>query len=278
MAKTNLYYKTVILSDIHLGAPDCKINEVNHFLKHVECETLILNGDIIDGWSLNRRGGWDERHTRFIRLLLKKAEKKRTDIIYIRGNHDDILSKFIPLVFDKVHFVEEYIHRSNGNDYLCLHGDIFDAVTQNFKFLALMGDIGYQWLLRLNRAYNGYRSIRGKPHFSLSKKIKAKVKGAVNYVSHFEEEISGLAEKRDCYGVICGHIHTPEDKMIDEVHYLNSGDWVESLTAIVEDENENMGIITYREFEEKLKHKTDSLFTVSEEVTKESTLKSVVTA
>lgn len=256
MKKTTLSYKTVILSDVHLGTLDCKIDEVNHFIKHTHCEKLILNGDIIDGWSLARRGGWTDQHTRFIRLVLKKVEKRNTEVIYLRGNHDDILSRFLPLFFGRLKVVNEYIHEHPSGNYLVVHGDGFDAVTVNHKWLAVLGDIGYQSLLRINRFYNNYRAWRGKEYFSLSKAIKAKVKGAVSFVGKYEEQLQNLARKRDCYGIICGHIHTPDDKMVGEVHYLNSGDWVESLTALVEYDDGRWEIIDYRTFCERLNEKS----------------------
>lgn len=248
MKKTTLSFKTIFLSDVHLGTLDCKIDEVNHFLKHTHSEKLVLNGDIIDGWSLARRGGWTEQHTRFIRLVLKKLEKRNTEVIYLRGNHDDILSRFLPLFFGKLQIVNEYIHTGEKGDYLVVHGDGFDAVTVNHKWLAVLGDIGYQSLLRINRIYNKFRAWRGKEYFSLSKAIKAKVKSAVSFVGNYEEQLQNFARKRNCCGIICGHIHTPDNKMIGDIHYLNSGDWVESLTALVEHKDGRMEVIDYKEF------------------------------
>ena len=248
MDKKHLRVRTVILSDVHLGTADCKIEEVNHFLRHIRCEKLILNGDIIDGWQLTRTGHWTKAHTRFVRIVLKKLEKRDTEIIYLRGNHDDVLSTFLPLAFERLSIVEDYVHEGPSGRYLVLHGDIFDTVTKNFVFLAHLGDWGYRALLRINRIYNAYRAWRGKEYWSLSKAIKARVKEAVNHVSNFEEHIAQLAEQRGCTGVMCGHIHTPADKMLGDVHYLNSGDWVESLTAIVEHDDGRFELIDYAEF------------------------------
>ena len=255
MKKTTLSYKTIFLSDVHLGTLDCKIDEVNHFLKHTHCKKLVLNGDIIDGWSLARKGGWTEQHTRFIRLVLKKVEKRNTEAIYLQGNHDDILSRFLPIYFGKIKVVNEHIHESKFGNYLVVHGDSFDAVTVNHKWLAVLGDIGYQTLLKINRFYNHYRAWRGKEYFSLSKAIKAKVKGAVSFVGKYEDQIQNFARKRECQGIICGHIHTPDNKMIGDIHYLNSGDWVESLTAIVEYEDGRMEVLGYKEFCKRLDEK-----------------------
>lgn len=255
MKKTTLSYKTIFLSDVHLGTYDCKIDEVNHFLKHTHCEKLVLNGDIIDGWSLARRGGWTDQHTRFVRLVLKKVEKQDTEVVYLRGNHDDFLERCLPLFFGKIKVVNEHIHDSSRGNYLVVHGDGFDAVTINHKWLAVLGDIGYQTLLRINRVYNRYRSWRGKEYFSLSKAIKARVKSAVSFVGKYEEQLQNLARKRGCSGIICGHIHTPDDKMVSDIHYLNSGDWVESLTAIVEEDDGSYEVIQYKEFCQRLEDK-----------------------
>jgi UDP-2,3-diacylglucosamine pyrophosphatase LpxH len=246
--KNLLRVRTVILSDVHLGTPDCKVNEVNHFLRHVRCEKLILNGDIIDGWQLRRSGNWTKAHTRFVRIILKMLEKRNTAVVYLRGNHDDVLATFLPLEFEGLQVVEEHVHECAGGRYLVLHGDVFDTVTKNFVWLAHLGDYGYSLLLRLNRAYNAWRAWRGKEYWSLSKAIKARVKSAVNHVSNFEEHIAELARKRGCSGVICGHIHTPADKRLGDIHYLNSGDWVESLTAIVEHFDGHMEIVGFADF------------------------------
>lgn len=246
--KPTLRFKTIILSDVHLGAPDCQAEKVNHFLKHSECQRLILNGDIIDGWSLGRKGGWTRKHTRFIRLVLKKIDKRKTEVIYLRGNHDDILDRFLPMRFGGLSIVDRFIHETDRGRYLVIHGDAFDAVTQNSKMIAILGDIGYQGLLRVNRLYNRYRAWRGKEYFSLSKAIKARTKTVVNYISKFENQIEHFTHKHNCTGFICGHIHTPDDKFIGDVHYLNSGDWVESNTALVEHVDGRFEILHYDEF------------------------------
>ena len=243
-----LSVRTVILSDVHLGTVESKAAEVNHFLRHVSCEKLILNGDIIDGWQLQRGGSWAKSHTRFIRIVLKKIEKKDTQVIYLRGNHDDILSQFLPLDFENLNIVEEHIHAGVRGRYLVLHGDVFDTITKNFVWLAHLGDWGYRALLKINRAYNAWRAWRGLEYWSLSKAIKARVKSAVNHVSNFEEHIAELAKARGCTGVMCGHIHTAADKMLGEIHYLNSGDWVESLTAVVEHHDGRFELINYIDF------------------------------
>lgn len=243
-----LRVKTVIISDVHLGTFDCKIREVNHFLKYTRCDRLILNGDILDGWRLKRTGYWPKSHTRFIRLVLKKLEKKGTEVVYLRGNHDDVLRKFLPLIFENLRIVEDHVHETPRGKYLVLHGDVFDTVTKNFVFLAYLGDWGYRALMRLNRFYNLWRAWQGKEYFSLSKAIKARVKTAVSHVSNFEDHIAELARSRGCTGVICGHIHTPADKMLGDIHYLNSGDWVESLTGIIEHYDGRFELVDFASF------------------------------
>ena len=243
-----LRVRTVIISDVHLGTAESKVAEVNHFLRTVRCDKLILNGDIIDGWQLQRGGSWQKAHTRFIRIILKKLEKRDTHVVYVRGNHDDILAQFLPLDFENLTLVEEHIHEGPAGRYLVLHGDVFDSVTQKFVWLAHLGDWGYRALLKINRAYNAWRAWRGQEYWSLSKAIKARVKSAVSHVSHFEDHIAELAQARGCRGVMCGHIHTAADKKLGDIHYLNSGDWVESLTAVVEHLDGSYELIHYTDF------------------------------
>ena len=246
--KKRLRVRTVILSDLHLGTPDSKAREVAHFLRTVRCNKLILNGDIIDGWRLRQGGHWSADHTRVIRIILKKLEKQGTEVVYLRGNHDDILAKFLPFQFGNLSMVEDYVHEGVHARYFVLHGDVFDTITKNFVFLSHLGDWGYHALLGINRAYNAWRSWRGKEYWSLSQAIKAKVKSAVSHISKFEDHIADLAAKKGCEGVICGHIHTPADKKIGGVHYLNSGDWVESLTAILEHDDGRFEVVDFNQF------------------------------
>jgi UDP-2,3-diacylglucosamine pyrophosphatase LpxH len=257
MAKIKIRCKSVILSDIHLGTPDAKAEQATRFLKHIRCEKLILNGDIIDGWYLKRKSAWEHSHTRFLRHVLKMIEKQGTEVIYLRGNHDDVLDRFVPIQFPGLTVKIEHIHATARGDYLIIHGDGFDSVTTNHRWLAWLGSFGYDFLLRVNRAYNRWRAWRGKEHFSISKRIKAKVKGAVSFIGKYEEQLQDFARKRNCCGIICGHIHTPEDKRIGDVHYLNSGDWVESLTAIIEWESGQFQLLHYSDFESMLEQEQE---------------------
>jgi UDP-2,3-diacylglucosamine pyrophosphatase LpxH len=247
--RPQLQCRTVILSDIHLGTDDSKALEVVEFLKHLRCEKLILNGDIIDGWALRRGGRWRGRHSRVIRKVVKMMERDHTEVIYLRGNHDDIIERFLPMAFGRLKVVKEHIHTSaGGKRYLVVHGDGFDSVSTNHRWLASLGAVGYDFLLHVNRVYNRWRAWRGKEYYSISKRIKARVKSAVSFVDRYEELLQGLARLRDCDGIICGHIHTPEDKSVGGIHYLNSGDWVESLTAIIEHGDGRMELVRYSEF------------------------------
>lgn len=241
--------RTVFLSDLHLGTPDSKATEVVDFLKQVRCEKLVLNGDIVDGWALKRGSKWLPRHSRVIRKILKMTEKENTEVVYLRGNHDDILSRFLPLAFGKIRFTKEYIHTAaDGLRYLVVHGDGFDSVSTNHKWLASVGAVGYDTLLKVNRYYNKWRAWRGKEYYSLSKKVKARVKSAVSFIDKYEQLLQQLAELRRCDGIICGHIHTPEDKRVGDIRYLNSGDWVESLTAIIEHHDGRMELVRFEDF------------------------------
>lgn len=241
------FYRTIVLSDIHLGASASRAKEVTTFLKNHKCDTLILNGDIIDGWQLKRSGTWKKEHSKFFRLILKRAAKG-TEVIYIRGNHDDFLDTIVPFSLGNFTVRRDYILQSGFKKYYVVHGDLFDTVTTKFKWIAKLGDVGYTFLLWLNRHYNRVRERRGKPYYSLSQRIKAKVKEAVSFIDDFEKQLADVAASRKCQGVICGHIHSPANRYIGNTHYLNSGDWVESLTALVETEDGEWKIIQYMEW------------------------------
>lgn len=185
------------------------------------------------------------------KIIMKMMEKHGTEIIYVRGNHDDFLDNLAPLQFANLTITKDYILESNGKHYFVTHGDVFDKVTTSMKWLAKLGDIGYTLLLWLNSQYNRYRVRKGKPYYSLSQAIKQKVKSAVSYISDFENVLVDFAKNRQCEGVICGHIHHPENRMIDQIHYLNSGDWVETMSALTEDENGEWKVIYYTELEQQ---------------------------
>jgi UDP-2,3-diacylglucosamine pyrophosphatase LpxH len=242
--KKKIDYRTIVLSDIHLGTSGSKALEATNFIKENTCERLILNGDIIDGWQLKKYGAWKKKHTAFLRAILKVIEKNDTKVFYLRGNHDDFLDQFLPFeVGSNFKIIREMVIHSGAKKYYVTHGDVFDLVTNKAKWLAHIGDAGYTFLLWLNKQYNKYRTLRGKPYYSLSQKVKNSIKMAVNYVSDFEEQLSEMAKSKNCNGIICGHIHHPAIKEIDDIMYMNSGDWVENKTALVEDFNGHWEII-----------------------------------
>lgn len=247
--KVFLDFKTVFISDVHLGTPESKTKELVDFLKHVHCEKLFLNGDIIDGWALKRGTSWSKRHTRVIRTILKKSEKEGVEVIYLRGNHDDVLERFFPIDFGSIKLRKEAIHRGiDGKDYLVIHGDGFDHIASHFRWLAKLGAFGYDSLLKVNRIYNQARKWLDKDYHSISQRVKEKVKNAVSFVAKYEEQLVVLARRKNCHGIICGHIHTPEDKTVEEIRYLNSGDWVESMSCVVEHFDGRMEVLFYSEF------------------------------
>ncbi len=257
--KEKSYFRTIVVSDIHLGTTHSKVNQISDFLSMVDCRRLILNGDIIDGWHLQKSGisKWRSEHTHFFEIIMKMMENQGTEIIYIRGNHDDFLDNIAPLQLANLTIAKDYILESNGKHYFVTHGDVFDKVATDMKWLAKLGDIGYTVLLWLNSMYNRYRIRRGKPYYSLSQVIKQKVKSAVSYISDFENVLVEFAKKRQCEGVICGHIHHPENRMIDEIHYLNSGDWVETMSALTENDKGEWRVIYYTELVDKQTFKAE---------------------
>tara|TARA_R110002124_G_scaffold239968_1_gene405091 strand:+ start:87 stop:950 length:864 start_codon:yes stop_codon:yes gene_type:complete len=248
------HFKTIIISDLHLGTSGSKAEEVTSFLKNYTCKKLILNGDIIDAWQLKKYGVWKRKHTLFFKRVLRMIDQNNTKVIYLRGNHDDFLDQILPLRLGK-HFQirKDYILNSGNQRFYVTHGDVFDSITTHLKWLAYLGDIGYTFLLWVNKFYNKYRSWRGLPYFSLSQKIKQSVKFAVNYMTDFEEKLTELARSRGCDGIICGHIHQPAIREIDGIMYMNSGDWVETLSALVEDFDGNWNLLYYNEIQNSTK-------------------------
>ena len=230
-------YQAIIVSDLHLGIKDSKADEFIEFLDKHPTDLLILNGDIIDGWALNRGAKWKKKHTKVISKILKLSNK--TQIIWIRGNHDEFIQEFIGTNFGHIEIKEDYkLHINNTmENYYIFHGDVVDVFITKYKWLSKIGSIGYDFALWLNRVYNTYRKWRKLPYISISQKIKASVKVATNYINDFETTALSMAHKKGCSGVICGHIHQPADIMINGERYLNSGDWIENMSAILIDYN-----------------------------------------
>lgn len=234
-------YKTIIISDLHLGSKSSRASDIYKFLDNHTSYNLFLNGDIIDGWALNRGSKWKEKHTKVLRKLLKIAEKG-TNVVWVRGNHDDFLETYLGLNMGNIHIREEVIYKGvDKRLYYISHGDKLDVFSSKFKFIAKIGSIGYDLALWLNRWYNFFRIWMGLPYYSLSKKIKDNVKFAINFVTDFEENAIKITKQKNCDVAICGHIHKPEIKD----RYMNSGDWCESCTALVEDLEGKWSIINF---------------------------------
>jgi len=249
------FYPTIVISDVHLGTEHSKTRELADFLRTVNCEKLILNGDIIDGWHLQKggKGKWKKEHTDFFKIIMKMMENHNTKVVYIRGNHDDFIDHLAPFSFANVSIVKDYVHERFGKRYYIVHGDIFDNITSKMVWLAKLGDVGYTFLLWVNRIYNLYRTKKGLPYFSLSQSVKQRVKSAVSYISNYENELVALARVKHADGIICGHIHQAADKMIDGVHYLNSGDWVETMSALLENEDGTWEVYMHNEAKNEIK-------------------------
>ena len=237
--------RTVWISDLHLGTPGCQASALLDFLRTVECETLFLVGDIIDGWQLRRQWYWPQAHNDVVQKVLRKA-RKGTRVIFVPGNHDEFARKYLHHNFGGIEVAPEWIHTlADGRRLWVTHGDLYDGVIQCAKWLAYMGDWAYELILRFNSRLNAWRARLGLPYWSLSRYLKLKVKRAVSYVSDFEEAVAREARQRGVYGVVCGHIHHAEMRSINGVLYCNDGDWVESLTALVEHEDGRLEILDW---------------------------------
>ncbi len=241
------HYRSVWISDLHLGTPGCQAVALLGFLKHFECEHLFLVGDIIDGWQLRRSWYWPQAHNDVVQKLLRKA-RKGTRVMFIPGNHDEFARRYLGHDFGGIEVAEEWIHETaDGRRLWIIHGDLFDGVIQCAKWLAHVGDTLYEFTLKLNRHLNSMRARLGLPYWSLSKYLKFKVKRAVNFIGDFEVAVAREARRRGAHGVVCGHIHHAELRDIDGITYANDGDWVESLTALVEHADGRLEIIDWSE-------------------------------
>jgi UDP-2,3-diacylglucosamine pyrophosphatase LpxH len=215
--------KALFISDIHLGSRGSNDQQVLNLLKEVDAEYLFLVGDFIDGWVLKKNHFWPQSHTDLIQKVLKLS-KKKTKVVYITGNHDDFLRSYSDLEFGNIVVTDEYIH----DNYLIIHGDKYDGIVK-LQWLGKLGASGYEIAIRADRWIKKI-GIR----VSLSKFLKNKVKEAVKFITKFEDELTRQAKIRQCTGVICGHIHKPEDKIVNEIHYLNCGDWIENNSYIIQ--------------------------------------------
>jgi UDP-2,3-diacylglucosamine pyrophosphatase LpxH len=228
------HYRTIWISDLHLGTRGAKAEFLLDFLRHTESEYLYLVGDIVDGWRLRRSWYWAQSHNDVIQKVLRKA-RKGTRVYYIPGNHDEWLRDYTQLQLGGVQLLDEVVHvTADGRRLLVLHGDAFDGVVRYAKWLALLGDWAYTAALHLNHYFNLVRRRFGYPYWSLSAYLKGRVKNAVEFVSNFADAIAAEARQRGVDGIVCGHIHQAEMRDIGGVLYCNDGDWVESCTALVE--------------------------------------------
>jgi UDP-2,3-diacylglucosamine pyrophosphatase LpxH len=229
-------YRSIFISDVHLGTRDCKAEQLNNFLKHNTCETLYLVGDIIDAWRIQQnKWRWKQSHTNVVRRIMGHA-KRGTRVVYIAGNHDEFLRPLMPygINFGNIEIVNQLEHIGvDGKHYLVVHGDMFDGITRLAPWLAFLGDRAYDFILSFNSKFNWVRHL------------KARVKKAVDFIFQFEKNLAAYCKKRGFDGVICGHIHHAEIKDIDNITYMNDGDWVESCTALVEHHDGRWEIITW---------------------------------
>ena len=239
------HYRAIWISDVHLGTSGCKAELLLDFLRVSESEKIFLVGDIIDGWRLKKKWYWPQAHNDVIQKLLRKA-RKGVKVVFVPGNHDEAARKYIGVNFGDIIIKKEAHHITlKGKKLWIIHGDQFDGVIKHARWLAYIGDKGYAILIRLNDLFNTFRKFLKLPYWSLSKFIKQKVKKAVSLVTAFELVMAREAKRRGFDGVICGHIHKAEFKLIYDIIYCNSGDWVESMTAIVEHLDGSLEIIDW---------------------------------
>ena len=241
------HFRTIWISDIHLGTPGCQAFYLLDFLRTHKANTLYLVGDIVDAWQLKRGWYWPQAHNDVVQKILRSA-RKGTRVIYIPGNHDEPARQFIGLQLGGIAIAEDVIHTTaDGRRLLVVHGDMFDSVMQHARWLAHVGDWMYTILLKVNRLYNAIRQRFGLEYWSMSQYLKHQVKNAVSFISDFEHVMTEEARRRGCDGVVCGHIHKAEMREANGILYCNDGDWVESLTALAEDFDGKLHLIHWRE-------------------------------
>lgn len=246
-----LKYRTIFISDLHLGSKGCQSSMLLDFLRNTRSDYLYLVGDIIDGWRLKNKWFWPQEHNDVVQKILRKA-RHGTKVYYVSGNHDELVRKFVPINLGEVNIVNETIHITADNKkLLILHGDKFDAIIRVAPWLAHLGDYAYDFALWTNVTLNKIRKRLGYKYWSLSKFLKLKVKKAVSYINRYEEVVANYAYKKNMDGVVCGHIHHASDKIIGDVHYYNDGDWVENCSALVEHFDGKLELIYWKDIIEK---------------------------
>ena len=238
-------YRTVFVSDVHLGTRGCQAEMLLDFIRHIECDTLYLVGDIVDGWKMKSGWYWPQAHNDVVQKILRLA-RKGVNVVYIPGNHDDRIRDFCGIHFGAVVVARDAIHEgADGRRFLVTHGDEFDGVVQHAKWLAFLGDYSYRALLSANTLFNRVRRRMGFGYWSLSAYLKTRVKNALHFIEDFEGAVAEEARRRGVDGVICGHIHKAEMRQIEDILYINDGDWVESCTALVEHMDGRMEILEW---------------------------------
>jgi UDP-2,3-diacylglucosamine pyrophosphatase LpxH len=254
MSKNKAKYRSVWISDVHLGTKGCQAVYLEDFLRSFDCDNLFLVGDIIDGWAITRGSRFfPQDHVNIVRRFLNKA-RNGTIVKYVIGNHDEFLRKYVDQMkhVGNIEIADEFVHETaDGRKLWVIHGDLYDGVVRYHKWLSHFGDIMYGFLLYINKHYNKIRKFLGHDYWSLSSHLKLKVKSAVEFINSFESAIATECKKMQYDGVVCGHIHHAEIKDIDGITYYNDGDWVESCTALVEHEDGKMELITWH----KITHK-----------------------
>lgn len=235
-----------MLSDLHLGTPASKTKELVGFLKTVRCQNLILNGNIVDGWQLKKHGIWKKKYTHFFKRILKMMEKDNTNVTYIRGNNDYFIDHILPLQIGNFEIKQEMVYQSFGRRFYVVHGDIFKVFSPGSRWLLSFGRLGYKMLLKLNHLYNSskqniFSSSLAKGDMTLN------FKKADFFLQNYESILAEIAKMNGCEGIICGHIHQPAIKTISGIDYINSGDWIGSLSALVEDFNGEWSLVFYTE-------------------------------
>lgn len=239
--------RSVWISDVHLGFRGCQAENLLDFLHSVETEYLFLVGDIVDFWSLQKSSYWPQQHTNVVRSILGKA-KHGTKVIYVPGNHDEVMREYTGYSFGNLEIHLDYVHTTlEGKKLLILHGDEFDTIVKHSQMIAKLGSWAYDILLQLNQYVNIFRKIFKRNYWSLAKYLKLKVKNAVNYIGSFETALAHLAKERKVDGVVCGHIHHAEVRYINSVLYCNDGDWVESCSSLIEHEDGRLELIYWDE-------------------------------
>jgi len=238
-------YRTIFLSDLHLGTRGCQAELILDFLRHNDADTIFLVGDILDGWRLRSGWYWPQTHNDVVQKLLRKV-RHGARMIFVPGNHDEFARQFVGLTFGGIEIVRKAIHvAADGKSYLVMHGDEFDVVVRHSKWLAHFGDWAYEVALFINTRFNAIRRALGFGYWSFSAWAKLKVKNAVNFIGSFERELAGEAKRRGADGVVCGHIHHAEMRNVDGILYINDGDWVESCTALVEHHDGRLELVDW---------------------------------